>query len=217
VEWNKIVHAFASALLALVANIAWAEPLAFDPRFRDAPNRFVLKTPQPLKGRRIAMLVADGFNAVEGFYPLFRLREAGAQVFVVGAEAGRDYSGRGRYVVRSQLAVRNAKGSDYDAIFIPGGEAPKVLREDPEIIRFVTEAARDDVWIAAVCHGPQVLARASLLKGKKITAWPALQAELTQAGAQWRDEVVVTDGRLITAQDPWTIDAITFALIDGLS
>jgi protease I len=211
------IASLTAILITAIPESILSQGLPFDPRFRDAPSNFERITPQPLKGRRVAMLVADGFNAVEGFYPLFRLREAGAEVVVIGAEAGKDYSGRGRYVVRSQLAVSAAKARDFDAVFIPGGEAPKVLREDPQMLRFVREAAQNNLWIAAICHGPQLLAHAGLLKGKQLTAWSELQAEMTQAGAQWREGVVITDGRLITAQDPWTTDQFTFTLIDALS
>lgn len=196
--------------------VSQAEP--FDDRFRPTASQHVMTTPRPLAGKRIGMLVADEFNAVEGFYPVFRLREAGAEVVIVGAEAGRDYLGRGRYAVRSQIAARNARGNDFDAIVVPGGAAPKAMREDPDMVRIVQEAAHADRWIAAVCHGPQLLARADLLKGKRFTAWPELEHELASAGGIWvAPEVVVRDGRLITSQDPWTIDAFTFAVIDGLA
>jgi protease I len=218
--FKKNVAIFAALVgsgFSAIASSGWTQTLPFDSRFRDQQFAFEEQTPQPLRNRRIAMLVADNFNAVEAFYPLFRLREAGAEVIVIGAEAGRDYSGRGRYVVRAQLAVREAKGSDYDAVFIPGGEAPKTLRQDPEMLRFVREAAQTNVWIAAICHGPQLLASADLLRGRQITAWPDLQAEMTQADAQWREGVVSKHEKFITAQDPWTTDQFTFALIDALS
>jgi PfpI family intracellular protease len=225
---TRVALSLPVAVAALIACAGWTgapalagdspAAQAFDARFRSFESTSAAAMPRPLAGRRIAMLVADEFNAVEGFYPLFRLREAGADVVVIGAEAGRDYSGRGRYVVRSQLAARDARGGDFDAIIVPGGAAPKPLREDPDMVRIVREAHDRQRLLAAVCHGPQLLARADLLRGKRFTAWPELQQELSAAGGTWvGDAVTVRDGHVVTSQDPWTIDAFTFGIIDALS
>lgn len=201
--------------LGVLAGGAQAAPIAaFDRRFRFDPARRPPANPAAAAGKRVALLLADDFNAVEAFYPALRLREAGVAVTVVGARAGVDYVGRGRYPLRAQLSAVDARGFDFDAVLVPGGEAPARLREDPDMRRLVREAHADGRIVAAVCHGPLLLARAGLLEGRRITAWPDLEAELRAAGARWDgDAVVVRDGALLTAQDPWTIDAFTFALI----
>lgn len=85
------------------------------------------------------------------------------------------------------------------------------------MVRLVQEASRRGLWIAAACHGPQLLARAGLLHGRRLTAWPDLAEEVASAGGEWRDEVVVRDGRLITSQDPWTMDSLVFAVIEAVA
>ncbi len=171
---------------------------------------------RPLAGQRIALLLADEFNAVEAFYPYLRLKEAGAEVILIGAERGRAYNGRGRYPLTCELAVADARADDFSAVVIPGGDAPKRMREIPAVIAFVREMAARDRWIAAVCHGPQLLGAADLLRGRKITSWPTLDTELRSYGALWENAVVVVDGKLITSQDPWTIDRFTAEIIARL-
>ncbi len=170
----------------------------------------------PLAGRRLALLLADDFNAVEAFYPWLRLREAGAEIVLVGEEKGRVYQGRGRYPLTSEAAVADLVAGDFDGVIIPGGDAPKRLRESAAMLAFVRAMAANDRWIAAVCHGPQLLGAAGLLDQRRITAWPDLRAEMENHGAVWVSSVVVVDGRLITSADPWTIDQFTAEIIHRL-
>lgn len=176
-----------------------------------------LATSEPLQGRRIALLLADDFNAVEAFYPWLRLREAGAVVVLVGEESQAVYQGRGRYPLTSQVAVRDVSPQEFDAVVIPGGDAPKRLRESKAMLAFVREMSAQNRWIAAVCHGPQVLGTAGLLKGRRLTAWPDLKNEMESFGGVWAGgQTVVVDGRMITAADPWTIDQFTLEIIRQL-
>lgn len=170
---------------------------------------------KPLQGRTVAVLVANDFDAVEAFYPIYRWQEAGARIITVGPAAV-EYSGRGRYTLRTQTTAANLELSQVDLVFVPGGDAPKTLREDPDMVRLVQEADRRGLWIVAACHGPQLLARAGLLENRRITAWPELADEITAAGGEWLDVTAARHGRMLTSQDPRTMDALVFALIDAV-
>lgn len=191
-------------------------PASFDARFSAPDSRAWRMSARPLAGKTIAVLVANDFNAVEAFYPIYRWREAGARIVVVGAETG-EFSGRGRYPLRADASAAGFDLTGVDIVFVPGGDAPKTLRENPDMVRLVQEAERRNLWIVAACHGPQLLARAGLLDGRRLTAWPDLVQEIENAGGDWLDQVVVRDGRLLTSQDPWTMDSLVFAVIDAVA
>ena len=102
-----------------------------------------------------------------------------------------------------ELDVKDARPGDFDALVLPGGVAnPDQLRLSKDAITFIREFAREDKPIAAICHGPWTLIEAGVAKGKRLTSWPTLQQDLKNAGAQWSDEPVVVDGRLITSRKP---------------
>lgn len=185
-----------------------------------------LSIEKPLEGKQIAMLLADSFNAVEAFYPYLRLQEAGAKVVLIGEKANTTYSGRGRYDLVSDMAIADANFEDYDMLIIPGGEAPKTMREIPKMVEFARSFMNDDSrWTAAVCHGPQLLGAAKTLEGKQMTAWPSLRDEMKGYQANWQeielksDQAVVIDNeaKLITSPDPWTIDQFTRSIISMLA
>lgn len=94
------------------------------------------------------------------------------------------------------------KAADYDAVVIPGGSSPENLRLDPDILQFVKDADRAGKPIAAICHGPQILISAELLKGRTLTSYPPLKDDLINAGAEFKDEEVVVDGNYITSRTP---------------
>jgi protease I len=112
-----------------------------------------------------------------------------------------------------ELDVRDAHPADFDALVLPGGVAnPDQLRLHTEAITFIREFGRENKPIAAICHGPWTLIDADLVKGKHLTSWPSLQTDLRNAGAQWSDEEVVVDGKLITSRKPDDIPAFNQAL-----
>ncbi|HEX5127976.1 MAG TPA: type 1 glutamine amidotransferase domain-containing protein, partial [Rhodocyclaceae bacterium] len=119
---------------------------------------------------------------------------------------------------RVELDVRDAKPEDFDALVLPGGVAnPDQLRLNSEAITFIREFAREDKPIAAICHGPWTLIDAGIVQGKRMTSWPSLKEDLRNAGAQWSDEAVVVDGKLVTSRKPDDISAFDEALLQELT
>ena len=173
-----------------------------------------------LRGKKVAMLVTDGFEQVELTGPRAALEKAGAKVEIVSPKEGKVKAWKttdwGEEVaVDVKLAEANAE--DYDALVLPGGVMnPDKLRVLPEARSFVRAFFDDDKPVAAICHGPWTLIDAGVVEGKKMTSWPTLRTDLTNAGAEWTDEEVVVDGMLVTSRKPDDIPAFnreTIALI----
>jgi protease I len=156
-----------------------------------------------LQGKKVAALVADNFEDSELVEPVQHMREHGAEVVLVGLEAGKTYHGKqGKAEFTSDRAISDVEAEEFDAIYIAGGKQPAVLRENDEVIRFVQEFDDQNKPIIAMCHGPQVLASADLLDGRRITSWPELEDEMRRAGAIWSDQAVVVDGNYVTSRRP---------------
>jgi protease I len=150
--------------------------------------------------------------------PLKRLTEAGHQVELLGAGAGRELVGkRGKTKVQVDASVADRKPEDYDALVIPGGHSPDHLRTDRQVVAFVKRFGAIGRPIAAVCHGPQLLIEADLVRGRRMTAWPSVRTDLRNAGAEVVDEEVVEDGALITSRKPDDLEAFSRALLDRLA
>jgi protease I len=116
-----------------------------------------------------------------------------------------------------EMDVRDARPGDFDALMLPGGVAnPDQLRLSKEAIAFIREFGREDKPIAAICHGPWTLIDAGIAKGKHLTSWPSLQEDLRNAGAEWSDQPVVVDGKLVTSRKPDDIPAFGNALLEKL-
>jgi protease I len=117
-----------------------------------------------------------------------------------------------------ELDVKDARPGDFDALVLPGGVAnPDQLRLSKDAITFIREFAREAKPIAAICHGPWTLIDAGVAKGKRLTSWPSLQQDLKNAGAQWSDEPVVIDGRLVTSRKPDDIPKFDEAMMQVFS
>ena len=176
-----------------------------------------------LQDKRVAVLMTDGVEQVEYSEPRRFLEQEGARVTLVSPKTrGEHVQGfqhlqpSTRFIV--EMDVRDARPADFDALVLPGGVAnPDQLRLHPEAITFIREFGRENKPIAAICHGPWTLIDADLVKGKQITSWPSLQVDLRNAGAEWRDEEVVVDGKLITSRKPDDIPAFNQALKQALA
>ena len=177
----------------------------------------------PLDAKRIAVLMTDGFEQVEFTGPRDFLQEHGAVITIVSPKAkGKQVVGMHHKDVGDSfdidLTVAEAQARDYDALLLPGGVAnPDELRIDPASVAFVKEFADAGKPIAAICHGPWTLIDAEAVKGKQMTSWPSLQADLRNAGAVWRDEKVVVDGNLVTSRKPDDIPAFNEAFLTVLT
>lgn len=179
-------------------------------------------TSSSLHGRSIAMLATDGFEYSELTEPKRLLEEAGAKVQVIApGEAGQikgwkggDWAGS----VPVDCRLDDADSTKFDALVLPGGVMnPDKLRTQPAAVALVRAFAEADKPIAAICHGPWTLVNAGQVKGRKLTSWPSLRADLENAGAHWEDSEVVCDGNLITSRKPDDIPAFANALINALA
>ncbi|WP_310552021.1 type 1 glutamine amidotransferase domain-containing protein [Paenibacillus glufosinatiresistens] len=152
---------------------------------------------------KVAFLLSSGFEDSEMKVPYDGVTGAGHQADIIGLKQGEKLVGKkGEAVYTADKAIADVQAGDYDAVVIPGGSSPENLRLDSEILRFVKEADGTGKPIAAICHGPQILISAELLKGRTVTSYPPLQDDVVNAGAQFKDEEVVVDGNFITSRTP---------------
>jgi protease I len=166
---------------------------------------------------KIACLLGQGFEDSEFRIPYDRLKKEGYQVDVIGAKAGEEVKGyKGKEKIRVEKSIDQVKADDYDALLIPGGQSPDHLRADKRFVDFVRAFEESGKLIAAVCHGPQLLMAAHLVKGRTLTAWATIQDDLEQMGAIVKDEPVVRDRNWITSRKPDDLGAFSDALIDAL-
>jgi protease I len=173
---------------------------------------------QVLAGKRVAMLVEEGFEDRELMEPLSSLRAVGAQVVVVGPVAGGEYRGkRGEAVVTSDLAAGAAKVKDFDALVIPGGQAPEKMRMRHAMVDFTRDLVASGKPVAAICHGPQLLISVNALRGRTVTCWPAIAIDVKNAGGLYVDKPVVEDGNLITSRKPDDVPAFVEAIVKALT
>ena len=176
-----------------------------------------------LEGKKIAVLMTDGVEQVEYTGPREFLEGHGAQVILVSPKGqGEQVQGLNHMDQADKFTVerdvRDARPADFDALVLPGGVAnPDALRLSTESITFIREFARENKPVAAICHGPWTLIDADIAKGKRVTSWPTLKTDLTNAGAQWSDETVVVDGKLITSRNPGDIPAFNDAILKALT
>jgi protease I len=165
---------------------------------------------------RAAVLVEQQYQEMEIWYPVYRLREAGCQVTLVGPEAGQSYPSKLGYPAKSDRAARDVSAADFDVLVIPGGFAPDYLRRHKEILRLAGDMAEQGKLVAAVCHGPAVLCSTQALKGRKATSFFAIKDDVSNAGATWVDAEVVRDGNLITSRKPDDLPAFMQAVLGAL-
>ena len=172
---------------------------------------------QPLKGKRIALLVEDEFDDGELTGPLETLGAAGADVVLVGPLAARDYRGQHGHTVTSDMAAGKARAADFDAVVIPGGYAPDRMRMRHAMVDLIRDTAAAGKPVAAICHGPQMLISAKLLRAKQITCWPSIAIDIKNAGGLYMDRPVVEDGNLITSRKIDDVGPFCDAIIRALS
>ncbi len=169
-----------------------------------------------LSGKRIALLVEDNYQELELWYPLLRFQEAGAQVTVVGEATGRVHTSKHGYEVTADIAASEVSPNDYDAIVIPGGYAPDLMRRNPAMVGLVKDAYHKGKVVAAICHAGWMLASADIVRGKRLTSFIGIKDDMVNAGANWVDEPVVRDGRLITSRIPQDLPFFCREIISAL-
>jgi protease I len=175
-----------------------------------------------LQGKRVAVLMTDGVEQVEYTGPRSFLEQQGAQVTLISPKrVGEQVQGMNHDApgdsFRVEMNVNDAKPADFDALVLPGGEKnPIELRKSPESIAFIRNFYDEDKPIAAICHAPWVLIDAGIAESKSLTSWPGIQDDMKNAGAEWSDQEVVIDEKLITSRKPDDIPAFNDALLKAM-
>ncbi len=171
-----------------------------------------------LDGKRVAILVAEGFEQVEMTGPRKALDEAGAQTKIVSPAKGEvqgwnHFRHADRFKVDVPLEQANA--SEFDALMLPGGVAnPDQLRMNPKAVQFVRSFFEEGKPIGVICHGPWTLIEAGVVDGRTMTSWPSLKTDLENAGAKWVDQEVVVDRGLVSSRNPKDIPAFNRKIVE---
>jgi len=169
-----------------------------------------------LAGKRVAVLIAEGFHDGETLEPKAFLEERGATVVVLGPAVGDVKAYNSDQVVAIEIAVADAAVEDFDALILPGGRGPAVLREHEAAVAFAKSFMETGKPVAAICHGPQVLITAGVVEGRTMTCVSSVAEEVQQAGGEYVDEPVVVDGNLITSRIPSDLPAFNNAILEAL-
>ena len=166
-----------------------------------------------LKGKRVAILVDQIYQDLEVWYPYYRLKEAGAEVVVVGAKAGETYAGKYGYPMVCEKSYEQVSAADFDGVVIPGGYAPDHIRRYAKANQFVRELDAQGKLVAAICHAGWVLCSAGILKGRRVTCFSAIKDDVVNAGGLYEDAEVVVDRNLVTSRKPDDLPAFCVAAI----
>ena len=169
-----------------------------------------------LKGKHVAVLAEDFYEDLELWYPVYRFREAGAKVTIVGGGENR-YSSKHGYPVTPDASAEKVKAADFDAVIVPGGYAPDRMRRHVAMVNLVREAAARGKVVAAICHGGWMLVSADVLRGRKATCFFAIKDDLVNAGARYEDSEVVRDCNVVTSRKPEDLPAFCRTIIQAIS
>lgn len=170
-----------------------------------------------LANKRAVVLVENLYEDLELWYPVLRLREEGAQVMIVGPEAGRVYVSKHGYEAKAERAAESIRGDNVDAVIVPGGYSPDRMRQCPAMKKIVGDALAANKIVAAICHGPWMLAsHPKLIQGRTLTCYFAIIDDVVNAGAKYVDQEVVVDGNIITSRVPTDLPAFCRAIVKAL-
>jgi protease I len=176
-----------------------------------------MTTEQQTAKKKVAILVEKDFEDSEFQIPYNALKAAGAEVTVLGSRMNETYKGKqGKASIAPDGTTTEARASDFDAVVIPGGLAPDTMRTNMKTVHFVQDAVAKGKLVAAVCHGPQVLIEGDLLKGKRATGFRAIRKDMQNAGANFVDEPLAVDGKLITSRRPADVPIFTISILSRL-
>src|ERR1043165_3345973 len=181
-------------------------------------NNGGLQMSHELKGKRVAILVADGFEQVEMTGPREALKQAGATTDLVSPVDGKvqaaQHADKGD-IFSVDVPLTSADANDYDALVLPGGVMnPDTLRINKNAVSFIKSFVDAGKPIAAIFHGPWPLIEVGVVRGKTVTSWPSLQTDLRNAGAKWVDQEVVVDHGLVTSRKPADLPAFNQKMIE---
>lgn len=166
---------------------------------------------------KIAVLIADNFEDSEYTKPAEAFRKEGNQLVHIGLEAGKTVRGKKEQTpVTIDRTAGEVSVNDFDAVFIPGGYSPDILRVDEDVVNFTRDFVKSGKPVFAICHAAQLLINADVLKGRKITGWKSLIHDIRNAGAQYLDQEVVEDGNIVSSRFPGDIPAFIEACLKKL-
>ncbi|MFQ5945394.1 MAG: type 1 glutamine amidotransferase domain-containing protein [Anaerolineae bacterium] len=172
-------------------------------------------TDHPLEGRRVAILAEELYEDLELWYPYYRLKEAGAEVTIVGT-GDESYRSKHGYPVRPNVSAEHVSVEEFDAVVVPGGYAPDRMRRSAAMVDLVRSADQQGKLVAAICHAPWLLISAEIVSGRRATCYFSIKDDLVNAGATYLDQEVVVDGNLITSRRPADLPAFCRAIIAAL-
>ena len=170
-----------------------------------------------LQGKRIAVLAENIYQEMELWVPYFRFKEEGAEVKIVGAGGAKSYTSKHGYPVAVDAQAESVSAVEFDAVVVPGGYAPDLMRRHDAMVRLVREAAQQGKVVAAICHAGWMLVSAGVLPGKRATSFFSIKDDLVAAGARWVDQEVVVDGNLITSRRPDDLPAFCREIVKALT
>ncbi len=176
--------------------------------FEKARDYYLPETRNAAANNAVLILTADKTEDLEFFYPYYRFIEAGYKVDVVTPDGG-EFKGKQGLGLHETGKIKDVKPEAYMMLYIPGGKAPAELKKNEDAIDLVRIFAAAQKPIAAICHGPQLLAAARVIEGRKIAAWPEVRDEVEAAGAAYANEETVIDGQFITARWPGDLPRTT--------
>jgi protease I len=170
-----------------------------------------------LTGKFVVVLSEDLFEDLELWYPVYRLKEAGAEVKIVGMPGVESYTGKHGLPVRPEITPSDVDPKKVDILVVPGGYAPDKMRRHPEMLDLVRKVFENNGIVAMICHAGWVPISAGIVKGKRLTSVNAIKDDLVNAGAIWEDQEVVIDGNLISSRRPEDLPAFCRAIIQTAS
>uniref|UniRef100_B8HU49 Intracellular protease, PfpI family n=1 Tax=Cyanothece sp. (strain PCC 7425 / ATCC 29141) TaxID=395961 RepID=B8HU49_CYAP4 len=166
---------------------------------------------------RVAILIEQNVEDAEFQIPYNALKQAGAQVVVLGSRVNEEYKGKqGKLSIKADATTTESFASDFDAVVIPGGMAPDRMRTNMKTVRFVQDAFGLGILVAAICHGPQVLIEGDLLSGIRATGFRSIRKDMQNAGANFVDAPLVVEDNLITSRRPGDLPIFTTAILQYL-
>jgi protease I len=175
---------------------------------------------EKLKEKKVAVLIADGFEQIELTSPVKALRDEGAEMLLVSPSGshvqGFNHQEKGEKF-KVDLTLDKAEPSSYHALLLPGGlRNPDTLRQNSKAVGFVRHFIESGKPVAAICHGPWLLVEADAVRGKRITSYPSIKTDLKNAGAEWTDQAVVVDEGIVTSRSPEDLPAFNQKFIEEI-
>lgn len=175
---------------------------------------------QNVNGKKVAILTENGYEETELTSPKKAMEAVGIKVDIISPQKGKVKAwAHDHWSIELPVNVNiaNADVEDYDALVIPGGVMnPDLMRMNEDCVQFVKDFMETGKPVAAICHGPQLLIETGLLKGRKMTSYPAIKTDLKNAGAEWRDKEVIVDNNLITSRSPKDLEAFNKKLLEQI-